>query len=123
VNEYNVDFRFEDGVLNVRLSGEFPKEKLQEAQNVFQPLIEACSAQKCSKALIDARDLRTGFNTSELFRSGLDAVSLASSGLHTALVARKDMIDPFFEDVVHNRGGHIGVFTDIEGALEWLRRW
>jgi len=32
------------------------------------------------------------------------------------------MIDPFFADDAFNRGGHIGIFTDIDNARYWLQR-
>jgi hypothetical protein len=120
---YNVDFRLEDSVLYVRLSGQFPKELLHRPGNVFQPLIDACSTHNCNRALIDARDLKADFDTRDLLRAGLDALSLSGVGLRTALLAREDMLDRFFENVVYNRGGQVGIFTDMDGARDWLERW
>jgi hypothetical protein len=119
---YNEDFRFEDGVLHVRLSGTFPNELLHKGQNLFQPLVDACATHNCRKALIDARDLQVDFDTTALFQAGKDAAFLFREGFRIALVARKDLIDPFFEDVVSNRGGNVGVFTDMDTALDRLQR-
>lgn len=119
---YNDDFRVEDGVLHVRLSGTFPKELLGNEQNLFQPLIDACLAHNCKKALVDARDLQADFGTTELFQAGKDAAFLTRVGLRIALVAREDMRDTFFDTVVANRGGHAVVFTDIDAARDWLQR-
>ncbi len=57
----------------------------------------------------------------DMVNFGRDAAFLAHLGLHVALVARKNMIDPFFYDVSFNRGGSIGVFTDMDAALAWLK--
>lgn len=122
MNGYNEDFQFEGGVLYIRLSGKFPNELLGKGENLFQPLVNACSTHSCEKALIDARDLQVDFSTTAMFQAGVDAASVTRSGLRIAIVAREDMIDPFFDDVVFNRGGHVSIFTDIGTAQDWLRR-
>ena len=121
-NGYNEDFRIEDGVLHVRLSGKFPNEMLGKGMNLFQPLIDACSMYNCEKALVDARELHVDFGTMALFQAGNDASSLSRVGLRVALLAREDMRDPFFDNVVFNRGGDVGVFTDRDAAHKWLQR-
>jgi hypothetical protein len=120
MKEYRQAFRVEDDILYVRLSGEFPKDLLKRHENLFQPLIEACLSQKCEKSLIDARELEIDFNTVAMFQAGVDASFLSRIGLRVALVAREDMIDPFFDDVAKNRGAVIGVFTDMISARNWL---
>ncbi|MDH4230975.1 MAG: hypothetical protein OEW04_02975 [Nitrospirota bacterium] len=119
---YNEDFRFEGGVLHVHLSGKFPNELLGRGENLFQRLIDACSAHNCKKALIDARDLQVDFDTMALFRAGQDAAFLTRVGLRIAMLAREDMLDPFFDTVVANRGGRIGIFTDMDSARDWLHK-
>ncbi|MBN1433417.1 hypothetical protein JW921_01575 [Candidatus Fermentibacterales bacterium] len=118
---YEEGFRLEDGVLHVRLSGEYPMERLRGEQNVFQPVIDSCSSNDCRKVLVDARNLETDFDTMELFRAGADVASLARNGIRVALLAREEMLDPFFEDVAVNRGGNVAIFTDDAEALAWLR--
>lgn len=120
MDEYNVEFHLQGSMMYVRLSGRFPNELLGEKKNAFQPLVDACSAQGCTKALLDARDLRVDFSTMELLAIGTDAASLRKLGLRVAFLAREDMIDPFFDDVAFNRGGIIGVFTDMNAATDWL---
>jgi hypothetical protein len=121
MNRYKEDFRLEDGVLHVRLSGEFPEELLRSGKNLFQPLIDACATHECKKAVVDARELQAHFSTMTLFRAGEDAAFLARVGVRIALLAREDMVDPFFGDVVTNRGGDVGVFTDMDAARAWLQ--
>ena len=122
MKEYYENFRVEDGVLYVRLSGEYPEERLQQKENIFQPLIDECTAHKCKKAIVDARKLQIHFGTMEMFQTGKDAAFLAFIGLRIALLAREDMIDPFFDDVAFNHGGNIGIFTDMEAARAWLQQ-
>ncbi len=117
---YNEDFRYEDGVLYVRLSGKFPDELLRGGKNLFQPLIDACLSYNCKKALIDSRSLHVDLDTIALFQAGKDAAFLTRIGLRIALLAREDMLDTFFDDVVFNHGGNIGIFTEDDAARDWL---
>lgn len=120
MDEYKQEFQDQDGVLLVRLSGRFPRELLRQQRNLFQPLIDACQAHERKKAIVDARELQTDFDTMEIFELGEDSVALTRQGLRVALVARQDMIDRLFEDVAFNRGGIIGVFTDMDEARDWV---
>lgn len=122
MDKYNEEFRFEDGVLHVRLSGEFPNELLTSGINLFQPLIDACSSYGCRRALVDARELKVDLGTMGLFQAGADLASITLMGLNVALLAREDMIDPFFETVAANRGGTVQLFTDREAAQAWLKK-
>jgi hypothetical protein len=122
MGKYNEDFRFEDGALSVSLSGDFPNELLHKGTNLFQPLADACAAHRCQKALIDARGLHVDLGTLGLFRAAEDLASMTRMGLHIAILATEDMLDPFFEDVASNRGGIVGVFTKMDTALEWLEK-
>lgn len=53
---------------------------------------------KCRKALIDIRDLEVNLNIFQIYDAGEDAVILNQLSLRVALLARLDMIDPFFEN-------------------------
>lgn len=57
-----------------------------------------------------------------MFRAGEDAAFLARVGLRIVILAREDMLDSFFEDVASNRGGNVGIFTDMDTACDWLGR-
>jgi hypothetical protein len=122
MNDFQQDFRLDAGVLHVRLSGKFPNDLPSPGTNYFQPLIDACSSQNCNRALIDARDLDVHLTTLELFQAGKDAAAMSKLGLRVALLAREDMRDRFFEDVVYNSGGITGIFTSMEPARDWLQR-
>ncbi len=119
---YEQGFRFEDGIVQVHLSGHFPNELLKTKQNVFQPLTDACAEHNCKKVLIDARDLQVEMGTMDLFKAGKDVAALMLNGIRIACLAREDMIDPFFEDVAINRGAIVSVFTEMDRAREWLAR-
>ena len=122
MNSYHQSFQIKKDVLHVHLSGKFPDELLRSPKNLFQPLIDACSTYNCQKALIDVRDLELQFDTLALFRSGEDAAFLTYIGIRIALLAREDMLNPFFDNVAYNRGGRVGVFTKIDSAQEWLQK-
>jgi hypothetical protein len=120
MDQYKEDFRVEDGVLHVRLSGKFPNELLRKGTNLFQPLADACPTHNCNKVLIDARDLQVDLDTFGLLRAGEDVASMTRMGIHIAILAREDMLDPFFEDVAVNRGASVKVFTELDTARSWL---
>jgi hypothetical protein len=121
MSEFYQDFQLDHGILHVRLSGTYPRDLLAQGTNAFQPLIDACAAQNCNKALVDARDLSVQFNTVELYQLGKQAAAMSHLGLRVALVAREDMRDRFFDDVVQNSGGKIGIFTSMDAALAWVQ--
>ena len=122
MKEYYKDYRFEDGVVFARLSGEYPNELLQQGENLFKPLVEVCSTHKCKRAVIDARDLQVNFDTMAIFQAGEDAAFTTRAGYRIAVITNEGMIDPFFENVAFNRGGNIGIFTEMDAALAWLKR-
>jgi hypothetical protein len=123
MNDYKMEAKLEDGVLHVRVAGQYPYAKLEEPGNIFQRYIEACCVCQCNKVLIDSRELQARFSTIQLFRAGKDAVSLTAAGIWVAMLTRPDLHDPFFEDVVANRGGRIGIFTDMDTARAWLGKF
>ena len=123
MNEYKVELKLEESFLYVRVSGQFPNERLEQPGNAFQRFIDACLACRRNKILIDSRELQARFSTIQLFRAGKDAVSLAEAGIWLACLTRNDLRDPFFEDVVANRGGRIGVFTEMDAARAWLKKY
>lgn len=122
MKRYDQEFHVEDAILHVRLAGEFPHERLALEENLFKPLIDRCRQENCCEAIVDARELQVGFNTAALFRVGVDAAAMNSFGLRVALLARADMIDSFFDDVTHNRGAPVKVFTDLADASSWVRQ-
>ncbi|HUI30581.1 MAG TPA: hypothetical protein VLX91_10220 [Candidatus Acidoferrales bacterium] len=122
MSTYNEEFNFENGVLNVRLTGKFPNERLRKGENVFKTLIDACESNKCRKIMVDVRELAINFSVMDMFQACRDSALLTRSGFEVAFLARKDMLNQFFEDVSHNRGGQIGVFTELDLALDWLRK-
>ena len=122
MSDYKVDIKLEEGVLHVRLSGQFPYAKLEQPENAYQDFIGACAAHQCDRLLIDARELQARFSTAQLFRAGKDAVSLTLAGIGVAMVTRPELRDTFFDDVVVNRGGRVRVFTDMRAAREWIQQ-
>lgn len=48
--------------------------------------IEACRKDNCPTAIVDARELQVDFDTTALFRAGVDAASMNRFGLCVALV-------------------------------------
>ena len=117
---YTLEFRVEQDVMHARVAGTYPTAHVHQEGNRFQPLVEACEQSGCRKAVIDARDLQVNFDTMALFWAGVDAANVSRAGLLIAIVAREEIIDSFFQDVVTNRGARVEVFTDMEDAMAWV---
>src|SRR5687768_1186011 len=120
MSPYTEEFRVEDGIVLVRLSGTYPNDRLASSDNLFQPLIDECRTNHHRWVIVDARELQVNFSTAALFRAGVDAASLRRFDLCVALLARKDMVSPFFDDVIRNRCALVEVFTDMESARRWI---
>ena len=118
--EFTQEFHPEQDVMHVRVAGTFPMAILERKGNLFQPLIEACEQANCRIVLIDLRELQVDIDTLEIFRAGVDAALVSRLGLRLAFVAREETLDPFFEDVVTNRGARVEVFTEMDDALKWV---
>jgi len=117
---YVEEFSKQDDVMLVRLSGTFPNDRLADTENLFAPLVAACRKDHCCMAIVDARDLHVDFDTLALFRAGVDAATTTRDELCVALVARDELLSPFFDDVIQNRGAHLHVFTDMDSARAWI---
>jgi hypothetical protein len=122
MNNYNLEFQFIENILFIKLSGTFKNDILKDGQNVFQPLIDECKKNQCTKVIIDASSLQADLGVTELFRAGEDAAKLSRYGLRVAFLARNETIDSFFNNVIYNRGGETGVFTNRNAALSWLQK-
>jgi hypothetical protein len=74
-----------------------------------------------SRVLVDARAVQGNLSTMERFDYA-QALAKYLSGFKVAFIVRGQLRDPgqFGQTATINRGGHIGVFTDLEGAYEWL---
>src|SRR5690349_21043308 len=99
MERYEQHFNVEGGVLHARLSGLYPNERLAIKESLFKPLIEECKKENCREAIVDARELQVEFDTSALFRAGVDAAALNEFGLRVGLLARVDMLSTIFDDV------------------------
>lgn len=120
MERFEQQFRVDGGVVHVRLSGVFPNERLSTQENLFKPLVDACKQANCREVIVDARELQVEFDTLAMFRAGVDAASLNEFGLRVALIARKDMLSSFFDDVTFNRAAPVRVFMDLESAQLWV---
>lgn len=109
-----------DNIMHVKLSGKFPVELLREDENAFQPLISECCKANIRKVIIDICNLDVKLSIMELFKTGEDASELKKFGLKVALLAKKETISYFFDNVTQNRGDQVRVFTDYDIAVKWL---
>jgi len=72
------------------------------------------------RVLVDATGIPPPLGTSEKYDLGLETARVADPRLKTAVVARSENVDHFFETVARNRGVSIMVFLQENAAVRWL---
>ena len=86
--------------------------------------VEFCIKHEIYKVLLDVRKMEGPLKIIERYEVGTYAEKTAEHKIITALVGRQEYIlpDNFLENVTLFRGVIMKVFTDIDEALEWLKR-
>jgi hypothetical protein len=103
------------------LTGEFNQEA---GKKCIDAMVEACSQSQISKALLDCRNMGGEIQILESFMVAKYGVRMIGSISKLALVGREDQMFPdnFVENVAVNRGINLKLFTDIEKAIDWLKK-
>lgn len=120
---YKVSFDKSDGIVSVIVSGIATKEDHYAARD---EAFKLCRGKKCSKVLIDLRDLHAeNYSTMECFTFG-ESVVLKAPSVRLAHVLPKNIESReqtrFTSNVEANRGLHTNEFTTIEEARDWLNK-
>jgi hypothetical protein len=86
----------------------------------LQRIVAEVQAREIWRVLVDATGIPLPMTTFEKYDLALEFSRIANPKLKTAIVARTEMVDHFFETVARNRGMGVMVFTQEAPALEWL---
>jgi hypothetical protein len=94
----------------------------EEIWRQFELIAEHCKRTKNDKILIDTTRADGKVSFVERFLLGERAQVFASYRLKVAVVDGLERIDPqkFGELVARNRGVNVRIFSDFQGAKEWL---
>ena len=86
-------------------------------------MVETCSQLRVFKALLDCRKMTGEIKILESFNVVTYGGKMRGLLSKLALVGREDQMFPdnFVENVAVNRGINLKLFTDLEGAKDWLK--
>jgi hypothetical protein len=108
----------EDGAfLRVTLAGRATRTNLFAA---LQRIVAETQSRDVWLVLVDATGVPPPFGTFEKYDLALEFARITNPHTKTAVVARAEMVDHFFETVARNRGVGVMVFSSETPALEWL---
>jgi hypothetical protein len=108
----------EDGrFLRVTLAGPAVRVNLLAA---LQRIITEAKSRNVWRVFVDAKGLPPPLGTFEKYDLALEVARVTDPRMKTAVVARAEMVDHFFETVARNRGVGLMVFSNETPALEWL---
>jgi hypothetical protein len=114
-----MEYHGKEDYLHVVYSGEltFHKKLLED-----QSMLQALQKYKCSKVLLDIRQLKVAITTMDRYVVGeyFGKLTHSPAQIKTAILAQAGRIDGFVEIVAKNRGAMFEVFTDKETAVDWL---
>jgi len=103
--------------LRVTVTGRSSRSNLITA---LQRIVAEVQSREIWRVLVDATGIPPPMTTIEKYDLALEFSRIANPKLKTAIVARTEMVDHFFETVARNRGVGVMVFTKEVPALEWL---
>ncbi len=109
-----------EGYILFDFTGEFSQEA---GKQVIDAMVEACSHARISRALLDCRNMAGEIQIMESFMVAEYGIKMIGSISKFALVGREDHMFPdnFVENVAVNRGINLKLFTDVDGALDWIK--
>lgn len=86
----------------------------------LQRIIAETRSRDLWRVLVDATGIPPPLGTSEKYDLGLETARVADPRMKTAVVARTENVDHFFETVARNRGVSVMVFLEENAAISWL---
>lgn len=115
-----MDLTLEDAAdyLIVRIEGEWTADTMREA---IKDTAKAARQRGFRLILADCRRLHAPKTEFSRFEAGQDVARYLARDFKVAVLYPKDFINQFAEDVAVNRGASMGVFSDLDEALSWLK--
>jgi hypothetical protein len=95
--------------------------RLQDFKSYVKIIRDKCEEEQTFKILMDALDVAgIDIPTIERYYMGIEVAEQLKYKIKLAIVWHKEFINHFGETVAVNRGGNIGVFSNMEAAMKWL---
>ncbi len=117
MDEFKITVIDDDAFLRVTLAGRASRTNLLAA---LQRIVAETQSRDVWLVLVDATQVPPPFGTFEKYDLALEFARRVNPRTKTAVIARPEMVDHFFETVARNRGVGVMVFTNETPALEWL---
>jgi hypothetical protein len=109
------------GYLHITFSGPF---SLAAAKESVDAMVAACTREGYAKVLFDCRPMTGVLQVLDRFDVGEYGALTIPHSVQIAMLGREDQIlpDKFFETVARNRGLMLALFSEIDEAIEWLKK-
>jgi hypothetical protein len=117
MNAFDIEIIEEEGILRFTLKGPGTHAHLLRA---IAAIINETKSREIWHVLCDATALTPPIGAFEKFEAGIELARGADRRMKMAVVARIEIIDYVFENVVRNRGVAVAVFRNEGAALQWL---
>jgi hypothetical protein len=117
MNAFDIEIVEERGILRFALKGPGTHANLLRA---IAAIISETKSREIWRVLCDATALTPPIGAFEKFEAGIELARDADRRMKMAVVARIEIIDYVFENVVRNRGVALAVFKNEGVALQWL---
>jgi hypothetical protein len=122
---YEIEFIEENDYLHAIIKGFRNSDSIKHAT---RDICENCIKNKCTKALVDVRDIKEHIDVSEIFdlasfqlpeiiKRSINKVAILESEGNNIYIENSK----FFENVATNRGHNVKIFSDISDAKKWLK--
>ena len=117
MDEFKITVRDDGEFLRVTVIGPASLPNLFAA---LQRIIAETKSRDNWRVLVDATGVPPPLGTSAKYDLGLETARVADPRMKTAVVARSENVDHFFETVARNRGASVMVFLEENAAIRWL---
>ena len=93
---------------------------LTEAEELVKKMHGQCLERKFDKLLADITEIEGVIPNMDRFSIGESIAEVFKHNFKSALLAKKDLINYFTENVAVNRGARFKIFSDEAEAIAWL---
>jgi hypothetical protein len=116
--ESEFSFAKKENYLLMTVTGDYAKEDFMAFADI---ILHGCEKENVKKVLLDAHNVSyTNLSTMDRFYIGENIANVIGPTIKIGLVAPKEFINKFGENVAVNRGGKLFVTHSFEEAEDWL---
>ena len=109
------------GYLHITFSGPFSPAAAMESVDA---MVAACASEDHGKVLFDCRPMTGDLNMVAQFDVAEYGAATIPRDIKIAMLGREDQISPdrFFQTIARSHGVMVTVFSEINDAIQWLKK-